>query len=55
MNERTVTISLYEYNDLVRKAERIATLGRMFAESEYISVGDIKMVLNLDERKETAQ
>ena len=50
MEARTITIALEEYKDLLKKAERIATLERMQT-SVYIP-DDIKNVLDISEKKE---
>jgi phage pi2 protein 07 len=50
MNDRTITITLDEYRELVQKSERIATLQRLFAKSDYVAAGDIKNVLGIEEK-----
>lgn len=45
MNEKTITISLNEYKELLNKAERIAIVERLSA-NNYIS-DDIKAVLGI--------
>lgn len=52
MEEKNIKITLEEYRDLLRKAERIATVERMFA-SGYVSSDDIKAVLGIKEEKES--
>ena len=47
MNENKVEITVAEYHDLLRKAERIAVLGRMVATGDYISTGDMLAVLDI--------
>lgn len=44
MNERTVTISIKDYNELIRKTERLAVIERM-ANSGYISTEDIRRII----------
>ena len=52
MNENTITITLDEYRDLIAKTERIATVVRMFANTKYVTMDDIKVVLDINEVKE---
>ena len=52
MNENTITITLDEYRDLIAKAERIATVVRMLANTKYVTMDDIKVVLDINEVKE---
>ena len=51
MNE-TITITLEEYRNLIAKAERIETVGRMIGSGNYVSVDDIKAVLDISKVKE---
>lgn len=51
MNE-TITISLDEYKSLLRQAERVAAVERLFASVKYVTVGDIKCVLAIRAEKE---
>lgn len=51
MNENTITITIDEYKELVRKAERIAAVERMFTSGSYISTDDIKPVLGIVEAR----
>ena len=46
------TITGDEYLELVRAAERIATVERLCKKKEYVSTGVIKAILNIDETKE---
>lgn len=48
MNE-TVTIALHYYDELVRAHERLEILARFAMKSDYISIGDIKTILGLEE------
>lgn len=52
MNENTVKITLDEYSELIRKAERVATLERMFERTPYLSDQEIKAVLDIHTEKE---
>lgn len=47
MNERTVTITLDEYRELVQKSERIATVDRLFKNGDYVTVTEVKKILGL--------
>lgn len=51
MNEATITITLEEYKDLLRKAERVATVERMVENSGYVSVEDVELVLGIKKEK----
>jgi hypothetical protein len=48
----TVTISSDEYKELLRKAERIATVERMIASTNYVNVEDIEVALDIKKRGE---
>lgn len=50
MNENTITITLEEYKELLKKAERIAAVERMFNQTSYVNTEDIKIVLDIKER-----
>ena len=50
MNE-TITISLDEYKSLLRQAERVAAVERLFANLKYVTVADIKCVLDVRAEK----
>jgi hypothetical protein len=52
MNENTITITLEEYKELLRKAERIATVERMIASTNYVNVEDIEVALDIKKAKE---
>ncbi len=52
MNEKTITISLEEYNELLKNVERIATIKRMYEADKYFSDENIKVILNIHEAKE---
>lgn len=54
MNEITVTIPISHYAELVRKAERIEALVRMYERTPYMTDQEIKAVLNINTEKETA-
>jgi UDP-3-O-acyl-N-acetylglucosamine deacetylase len=51
MNENTITITLEEYKELLRKAERIATVEKMLANLAYVNVDDIKVALDIQKAK----
>jgi hypothetical protein len=48
MNENTITIALDEYKELIAKAERIETVGRMLGTLNYVNVDDIRAVLGIE-------
>lgn len=48
----TITITLDEYNELKRKAERIEALGRMYERTPYMTDQQIKAVLDICTEKE---
>lgn len=47
MEEKTVEITVAEYHELLRKAERIAVLERMVSTGNYVSTSDMLAVLDL--------
>lgn len=47
MNKNTVTISIEDYNEFIRKAERLAVIERM-ANSGYISTEDIRRIIGTE-------
>ena len=47
----TITITKEEYLELVKKAERIEAVKRMFARERYVSEEDIKVVLDIEEEE----
>ena len=47
MNERTVTLSLKDYNELVSKTAVLAVIERM-ANSGYVSTEDIKRIIGTE-------
>lgn len=51
MNENTITITLEEYNELLRKAERIAVVERMCESKTYYSENDFVTVLGIKKRE----
>ena len=55
MNENTITITLDEYKELLKKAERIDTLERMYEGGCYVSDDDVKTVLGIKKAKEEAE
>lgn len=51
MNENNITISVYEYTRLLIAAERIAVCERMCEQGGYVSTGDLKAVLGIEDKK----
>lgn len=51
MPENTIVISLDEYKELLAKSERIAAVERLLANLEFVSVDEIKVVLDFYSRK----
>lgn len=48
MDEKnTVEISVEEYHALLRTAERVAALERLFNKAQYVSTGDVVAILNI--------
>lgn len=47
MTENTITITLDEYRELLKKAERIAAVERMLTITKYVSMDDVKIVLGI--------
>lgn len=54
MPENTIVISLDEYKELLAKSERIAAVERLLANLEFVSVDEIKVVLDFYSRKTEA-
>ena len=54
MEERTlaVVVPFEEYNELVRKVERIAIVERMMAKCSYVSIDDVAAILDIGFPKE---
>ena len=50
MNEITILITLDEYRDLVKQAEIIETVKRYIEQSKYVSLDDVKIILDIRER-----
>ena len=48
----TITIALADYIELVKKAERIETVKRMYERVKYVSEEDIKIALDIEVKKE---
>ena len=48
----TITITLNHFTELVKKAERIEAVKRMFDREDYVSAEDIQAVLNIEVEKE---
>ena len=46
----TITIALADYIELVKKAERIETVKRMYERSEYVTDDDIKIALDIPKK-----
>lgn len=49
MNENTITITLEEYNNLVKNTERVAAVERLCARSSYVCIEDAKIILDIKE------
>lgn len=47
MDEKTITIPLEEYKELIRQSERIAACERMIANLSHVSLSDIMATLNI--------
>ncbi|MBR2388165.1 MAG: hypothetical protein IKB02_05285 [Clostridia bacterium] len=52
MEERTITISLDEYKELVEKAERIAAVERFLESASYPSLSDVEPILGIAKESE---
>lgn len=48
----TITIPYEEYQSLLAKAERIATVERFLNSKIYVTMDDVKVILDIDYRKE---
>lgn len=56
MNEQnTITITQDEYEALIRAQERIKVVERLVNETQYVSTGDIFVVLGIRERTRVEQ
>lgn len=55
MNERTVTITLDEYCELVKKSERIDTLNRLYKNGDYVTVTEVKKILGIFEAPQATE
>lgn len=49
MYENKMAIYQEEYRELVSKAERIEALKRLFASNEYVSMKEVKAVLDIQD------
>jgi hypothetical protein len=47
--ENIITITREEYNNLIRASERIAAVERLCARSNYVSIDDVKIILDIEE------
>ena len=52
MEENRVEITVSEYHELLKNAERVAVFKRMLANDEYISTKDIKAIFDIEVVKE---
>lgn len=43
-----VTIHIEEYKTLIKKAERIETLERLLRDTEYVTMKEVKTILDID-------
>ena len=48
----TVTVPKTEYEELIRVSEQNEIIKSMLRKNEYISTGDLKVILNVDEAEE---
>ncbi len=48
----TVTIPQREYEKLVRENGQIGIIKRLLAKSEYVSTGDLRVILNVEKPEE---
>ena len=49
MNEqKTITIPVEDFRNLIRQAERVAAVERLIANLKYVTVDDIKAVLGIE-------
>lgn len=53
MDERTINVPVFVYNELVRMAERIEVVKRLLASDRYTSLDDVKHVLGIKEKEES--
>jgi hypothetical protein len=51
MNENNITISVYEYRALLIAAEKVAICERICKQDGYVSTGDLKAVLGIEDKK----
>ena len=49
--DSTVVISNERFTELVRKEEQTAVIERLLAAGKFMTVGDIKVVLGIEERE----
>lgn len=48
----TVTIPIKEYETLIRESEQVAIIKGLLVKSEYISTGDLRVILNVEKPEE---
>lgn len=53
MDERTINVPVFVYNELVRTAERIEVVKRLLASDRYTCLKDVKIVLGIEEKEES--
>ena len=51
-SKNEVIIPKEEYLELIRKAERIETVKRVYGSSKYVSTGEILVVLGIEPKEE---
>lgn len=54
MNENKITITLDEYRTLLLMSAKAALIKRMIETQQYVSTGDIKLVLGVEETEGNA-
>ena len=52
MNEQTITLSLLDYETLVRDSEKLEAVKRYIVSNKYISTSDITAILDIEEGEE---
>lgn len=55
MENGMVTIAKYDYDSLLRKAERIAAVERLVNSDDYVSEKNILTVLGIEKKKESTE
>lgn len=50
--QKTITIPLEDFRNLIMQAERVASVERMIAKLEYVTADQIKVVLGIEKEGE---